>query len=100
MTDDRHPQKPDPRGRLWFEHLFRDHHLEVLSYARRRVGEEADDIVSDVFTTAWQRRSVVPDDALPWLYRTAANHVLHARRSWARRARVVAPPSPEPDSTP
>ena len=78
---------PD-RGREWFERLFRDHHAQVLAYARRRVGPDADDIVAEVFATAWQRREVVPEQALAWLYRTAAHHVLHARRSWAGQART------------
>src|SRR5690242_4679562 len=82
------PSAPDLRGREWFEQLFLDHHVQVLAYARRRVGPDADDIVAEVFTTAWRRREAVPDLALPWLYRTAAHHVLHARRSWAGQART------------
>jgi RNA polymerase sigma-70 factor (ECF subfamily) len=82
------PSEQDRRGRKWFEQLFRDHHVQVRAYARRRVGADADDIVAEVFTTAWQRRQVVPEEALPWLYRTAAHHVLHARRSWAGQART------------
>jgi len=73
------------RNRDWFEALFRDHHTAVLAYAARRVGSEADDVVAEVFAVAWRRRDDVPDDPLPWLYRTAAHHVLHARRGEARR---------------
>jgi RNA polymerase sigma-70 factor (ECF subfamily) len=90
MTDDRPPLGLQQRDRQWFERLFREHHQQVLAYARRRVDSEADDIVSDVFATAWARRDAVPDDPLPWLYRTAANHVLHAHRGSARRARTTA----------
>ena len=89
MTDSGPPGGLVPRDKQWLERLFRDHHGQVLAYARRRVGTEADDIVSDVFATAWQRREAVPDDALPWLYRTAGNHILHAHRASARRARTV-----------
>ncbi len=45
--------------------------------------------MAEVFATAWRVRDTVPDPALPWLYRTAANHVLHARRSAARRERLA-----------
>jgi RNA polymerase sigma-70 factor (ECF subfamily) len=89
MTDDRPHPGLQLRDRQWFERLFREHHLQVLTDARRRLDGEADDIVSSVFTTAWQRRDDVPDDPLPWLYRTAANHILHARRGSARQARIA-----------
>jgi RNA polymerase sigma-70 factor (ECF subfamily) len=90
MTQDRPPAGLQYRDRQWFEQLFREHHLHVLAYARRRVEAEADDVVSEVFATAWQRRDAVPDDPLPWLYRTAANHIRHAHRGSARRARTAA----------
>jgi RNA polymerase sigma-70 factor (ECF subfamily) len=90
MTDKRPPPGLDDRDQEWLEQLFRDNHAQVLAYARRRVDSEADDIVSDVFATAWQRRDAVPDDPLPWLYRTAANYILHAYRGSARRARMTA----------
>ena len=69
-----------PRGDAWFETLFRDHATAVFRYLARRAGvQEAEDLAADVFTTAWRRRSDVPQGAeLPWLYRTAgfvlANH--------------------------
>lgn len=75
------------RDALWFEELFRTHHAAVLAYARRRV-DDADDVVAEVFATAWRSREDVPDAALPWLYRTAANHLMHAYRAKARRARL------------
>jgi len=77
------------RDREWFESLFREHHAAILAYALRRVAAEADDVVAEVFTVAWRRRDAVPDDPLPWLYRTAAHHVLHAHRSTARRGGLV-----------
>lgn len=78
------------RDRSWLEDLFRRHHRQIRAYALRRVGpDDADDIVSEVFGTVWRSRSHVPQDALPWLYRTAANHVLHAHRGSARRSRLA-----------
>ena len=73
------------RDESWFEELFRQHHTKIRAYALRRSPEVADDVVAEVFETAWKVRERVPDDALPWLYRTAANHLLHQHRSAMRR---------------
>lgn len=78
------------RDEGWLEDQFRAHHRAVLAYAVRRVPrDEADDVVAEVFAAAWRHRATVPDEALPWLYRTAAHHVLHRRRSTARRSRLT-----------
>lgn len=78
------------RDEPWFEALFHAHGNHVAAYARRRVPSDTDDIVSEVFTAAWRHREKVPDLALPWLYRTAANVVLHHRRGRARGAALTA----------
>lgn len=75
------------RDEVWFEDLYRAHHRVVRSYACRR-GAEPDDLVAEVFATAWRCRDRVPDVALPWLLRTARNHLLHEARAIGRRARV------------
>lgn len=75
------------RDEGWFEDLYREHHGAVLNYARRR-GVDPDDLVSEVFATAWRSRDRVPDSPLPWLLRTARNHLLHETRTMARRARL------------
>lgn len=78
------------RDEAWLEAQFRAHHRAVLAYAVRRVPrDEADDVVAEVFAAAWRHRASVPDPALPWLYRTAAHHVLHRHRSTARRSRLA-----------
>jgi len=77
------------RDRAWFEALFASHGPAVRAFARRRIGDDADDAVAEVFTTAWIRREVVPDHALPWLYRTLSHHVLHLQRTSARHARTL-----------
>jgi RNA polymerase sigma-70 factor (ECF subfamily) len=76
------------RDEDWFKALYREHYGAVLSYARRR-GVEPDDLVAEVFATAWRSRDRVPDSPLPWLLRTARNHLLHEARDQARRARLV-----------
>ncbi|WP_163275765.1 RNA polymerase sigma factor [Cellulomonas iranensis] len=78
------------RDERWFEELFVAHGNQVLAYARRRVPQDADDVVAEVFATAWRHRSRVPDEPLPWLYRTAAHHVLHSHRPRGRRAALAA----------
>lgn len=80
--------EPD-RDEAWFEALFRAHGNQVAAYARRRVPGEADDVVAEVFAAAWRHRAKVPETALPWLYRTASNVVLHSRRSRARGAALT-----------
>jgi len=70
----------DAPADAWFEQIFAEHSTAVFRYFARRIGvQEAEDLTADVFTTAWRRRSDVPEGAeLPWLYRTAgfvlANH--------------------------
>ena len=62
------------------EGWVREHLPAVHRYLRRRAPrDDVDDLVSEVFATAWRRRADVPREAvLPWLYRTAgfvlANH--------------------------
>jgi RNA polymerase sigma factor (sigma-70 family) len=83
---------PDGRSEDWLSDLFGRHSGAVHAYARRRVdtAEDAEDVVVEVFTTAWRRRADVPAEALPWLYATAANVIAHVLRSDARRTRLGA----------
>jgi RNA polymerase sigma-70 factor (ECF subfamily) len=68
--------------------VFRTHHAAVLAYAERRVNDP-DDLVAEVFALAWRHRDRVPEEPLPWLYRTASFQVMHAKRSVARRSRLT-----------
>lgn len=54
---------------------FDDHYRRfVAAYVARRISADSvDEIVAEVFVTAWRRWGQVPADALPWLYRTAHN---------------------------
>ncbi|WP_405059589.1 RNA polymerase sigma factor [Kribbella sp. NBC_01505] len=77
------PDAPD------LEQLYREHHLAVLRYVERRVGdvEVAYDVTADVFLVAWHRRDDLPAGrVLPWLYRVAANVLARRRRSDGRAA--------------
>lgn len=79
------------RDRAWFEALFADTQVALRRYAARRLPpDDVDDLVADVYVSAWQARERIPDPPLPWLYRAAAHHLAHARRGAGRRARLSA----------
>ena len=70
-----------------FRFLYEDHADRVLAYALRRVPEEdAADVVSETFLTAWRRADDIPTDPLPWLFGVARRTVANRRRSLRRRA--------------
>jgi RNA polymerase sigma-70 factor (ECF subfamily) len=75
-----------------FRDLFAGTYPAIVAYARRRVGaDRVDDVVSEVFTTAWRRRADLDPEApaLPWLYGVAANVVRNFRRTDQRHLRLV-----------
>lgn len=75
-------RRPDDR----FEELFRSCHPAVLGYVRRRApGEAVDDVVNQVFLTAWRRFERVPAEPLPWLLGIARNVLATQQRSRQRR---------------
>jgi RNA polymerase sigma-70 factor (ECF subfamily) len=78
-----------------FEAVFQQHHLAVLRFARRRLGEDdaAWDVVSETFLVVWRSWEKRPSEAgevLPWLYAIAGNAVRNRRRSQVRTARLTA----------
>lgn len=95
-----------------FRAAFSATYPELVRYARRRVAAaEVDDVVSEVFLTAWRRWALRPDPdrPLPWLYGIAANVIRNRVRGQRRRLRLVerlarssgsgAMPGPEPADT-
>lgn len=76
------------RGSEWFEALYSAHRASVVRYAWRRVGDDAEDVVAEVFASAWTRRHDA-DVTLVWLYRTAWHHIQHGQRGFARRATLL-----------
>jgi DNA-directed RNA polymerase specialized sigma24 family protein len=71
---------PEAKARL--SALFRQHAVDVRSYASRRVGpDDAQEIVAETFLVAWRRIDDVPDPALPWLYQVA---VIDRTHRWSR----------------
>lgn len=77
---------------LAFAAVFDRHFDTVHCYLARRVGrDDADDLASETFTTAFRLRSrydLAHTDARPWLYGIATNLVRHHRRSEVRRLRA------------
>lgn len=58
-----------------FESFYRTHAQAVYAYVvRRHHGDDHEDLVADVFSIAWSKRSEIPTGfELAWLYRTAWN---------------------------
>ncbi|MBA3783619.1 MAG: sigma-70 family RNA polymerase sigma factor [Nocardioides sp.] len=65
-----------------FEALYRAVAPELFGYIRRRGSADAEDLVAEVFTTAWRRRSELPAAMLrrAWLFGTARRLLLAAGR--------------------
>jgi len=67
---------------LGFEELYECHALDVYRYiSRRHIGNDSQDLTSDVFVIAFQKIDSIPTGSeLPWLYRTAWNVLANAHR--------------------
>ncbi len=92
-----------------FEHIVVRHHAAIHRYVARRLGAAlAEDLVSDVFATAFAIRSRYDDtqaSARPWLFGIATNLIRRQskkeraalRRYTAERADPVAPGATDAD---
>src|SRR2546430_10762874 len=66
-----------------FERLYRGHAARVHNLARRMIGPDAaDDVTQDVFVRAWHKLGTFRGEAAfgTWLHRLAIN-VIHTRRT-------------------
>jgi RNA polymerase sigma-70 factor (ECF subfamily) len=82
-----------------FAALFDRHASTVHRYLGRRVGELADDLLSETFLIAFRRRGAYRPEHVevrPWLIGIATNVVHGHRRSEQRRYRALARTSAEP----
>ncbi|WP_229070009.1 RNA polymerase sigma factor [Actinoplanes sp. DH11] len=69
-----------------FRRLHRETYADLLRFVERRVpADDAEDIVSTVFLTAWRRLGELPEDARPWLFAIAHKTMANRTRSWLRR---------------
>lgn len=77
---------------LAFERLYRRHTLRIHNLARRMMGaQEADELTQDVFVRAWQKLGTFRGESAfgTWLYRLAVNLILERRSWWAlQRSRL------------
>ncbi len=91
-----------PPAELDIGALFDAHAEGLCRLAHRLTGsrEAAEEVVQEVFITAWNKRAELTDQThvRTWLYRVAVNHVRHRRRSKARFLsfldRLMAQPEP------
>lgn len=75
-----------------FEALYRAVAPELFGYLRRRGSVDADDLVAEVFTTAWRRRAELPSAPLrrAWLFGAARRLLLAAGRRAQQDQETVA----------
>ena len=75
-----------------FQTVFREYLSPISKFLARRVeGQFIEDLASDVFAIAWQKRDQIPKDfELPWLYRTARFVVANHRRKDSISAKLIA----------
>jgi RNA polymerase sigma factor (sigma-70 family) len=82
----RHPER--------FEKVFDRHFAAIHGYIARRLGSGlADDVASETFLIAFDRRAryePAEPDAAPWLYGIASNLIARHRRAEVRRYRALA----------
>jgi RNA polymerase sigma factor (sigma-70 family) len=74
-----------------FEQLYRTTASELFAYFRRRTTLDVEDLVAEVFATAWRRRKDLPAPMLrrAWLYGTARNLLLAESRRRGREQDAV-----------
>lgn len=75
-----------------FGALFRAHIDEISRFlARRLPPDQVDDIASDLFEIAWNKRNQIPAGLeLPWLYKTARYLIANHRRKESGRIAILA----------
>ena len=77
-----------------FAEVFDRYYDDIHGYAARRLGASlADDVASETFLIAFDRRrrfDLAYADARPWLYGIASNLIARHRRAEVRRYRAVA----------
>lgn len=77
-----------------FAELFDRHHGVLVGYLRRRVEREvADELASETFAIAFDRRASFDTsraDARPWIFGIATNLLRHHHRGEVRRLRAYA----------
>jgi RNA polymerase sigma-70 factor (ECF subfamily) len=77
-----------------FAAVFDRHYRHIYAYAARRLGRElAEDVASETFLVAFDRRDgydKAREDARPWLYGIASNLIARHARAESRRYKMLA----------
>ena len=75
-----------------FQTVFREYLKPISKYLARRVDRDSiEDLASEVFAIAWQKRDLIPDSyELPWLYKTARFVISNHRRKAKLASKFVA----------
>jgi RNA polymerase sigma factor (sigma-70 family) len=77
-----------------FAAVFDRHYRHIYAYAARRLGRDlAEDVASETFLVAFDRRSgydTARADARPWLYGIASNLIARHGRAESRRYKTLA----------
>ncbi|WP_203915515.1 RNA polymerase sigma factor [Rhizocola hellebori] len=77
------------RDATWHDALLDKFEVQITAVVSARLQGEPEavgDLVQKTFDTAWAKRYKVPDDPLPWLYKTAKYHLNNYYR-WSCRRR-------------
>jgi RNA polymerase sigma factor (sigma-70 family) len=86
--------EPPDESRQHFEKIYEAHYAAIAHYALRRTesSDDAVDVVSETFLTAWRRLHDVPagDEARLWLYGVARRVLANLHRGAARRELLAA----------
>ncbi|GAB2840009.1 hypothetical protein GCM10027176_49950 [Actinoallomurus bryophytorum] len=85
---------PPDGPRRHFEKIYETHYTAIAQYALRRTesSDDAVDVVSETFLTAWRRLHDVPagDETRLWLYGVARRVLANLHRGAARRELLTA----------
>jgi len=79
----------DEQAQARLTRLWLDHKPAVEAFVWRRRAEDVDDVVQQVFLTAWRRLDVVPDEPRAWLLTVARNVLFNQQRAGRRRSALA-----------
>ena len=73
-----------------FDELFVQTNGKIEAFVRRRISWDVEDVVDEIYTTAWRKKEAIPDDereALLWLFATARRVIANKVRFKTRQDR-------------